>query len=139
MLKGMSPSTAQPRSRSRLPTPKKGKRKSVAQRWLSWWPVLLGIAVTPLALRAADVLSLRGPDGLRMLYPYVVIIKNHLPWFSHDNCENFAQIIMYVQFIIYGFFLKISMRIYPFFTAALLTLVLHGIGVGFLISVAHVP
>jgi hypothetical protein len=133
----MSPSTAQPRSRSRLPAPKKGKQKSVAKRLLAWWPVLLGIAVTPLAMQTADVLVLRGPDGLRVLYPYVVIVKHHLPWVSHDKCEDFAQVIMYLQFVIYGLFLKLSMGTYPFFTAALQTLALHGIGVGFLICLAY--
>jgi hypothetical protein len=131
----MSPSPA--RARSHIPARKKGIRKTLAQRWLSWWPVLLGIAVTPIAMRAADVLALRGPDGLIMVYPYVVIIKNHLPWVTHETSENCAQAMMYIQFILYGLFLKVCLRSNRLVTAVLQTVVLHGVGAGFLIALAR--
>ncbi len=133
----MSATAVASRSRTRAGKKKTKKSSRTAPGWLSWWPVALGIAVTPFAMRAADILALRGPESLRMLYPYVDILRNHTPWLSTTATETAAQAMMYLQFPLYGLFLKIALRTYHFLIASIQTAVLHTLGLGFLMALAY--
>jgi hypothetical protein len=44
-------------------------RKKKSKTFLIWWPLLLGIVVTPLTIHFASILALEGPSALRLLYP----------------------------------------------------------------------
>jgi hypothetical protein len=66
----MSPSA----STTRKPASRK-KKKGASAGWFAWWPLVLGIMVTPLTVRAAGVMALAGPDALRTLYPYVLVLQ----------------------------------------------------------------
>src|ERR1700740_161684 len=59
----MAVSTAPAREKRRSTSGGARKRKSKKEPgWFAqWWPLLLGIAVTPLAIHAASIMALAGP------------------------------------------------------------------------------
>jgi hypothetical protein len=83
---------------------RKGKKKS---GWLTvWWPLLLGIAVTPFAIHAASIMALAGPGALTTLYPWVLLLKNPVLGLG----DNLSQSLMYVQFPLYGLLMAFVLR-----------------------------
>ena len=86
----------------RKPAAKRKSRKKQSTGWLAWWPVILGIVVTPFAVKAATLMALTGPDGLRLLYPWMLIPKLHVLGLSDSLGNGISQAMMYVQFPLYG-------------------------------------
>src|SRR5258708_1339643 len=86
----------------RKPAAKRKSRRKHSFSWLAWWPLVLGIAVTPFAVKAATLMALTGPDGLRLLYPWMLIPKLHLLGLSDSLSEAISQAMMYLQFPLYG-------------------------------------
>jgi hypothetical protein len=123
-----------PETRTRKP---RSKKKAARSGWKIWWPVLLGILVTPLALRAAAIMALEGPDALRMLYPFVALLKLHALGLPEELAGNLSQLMMYLQFPLYGLVMSLLLRITNVFSALLQTAALHLVTVGFLIAIAH--
>lgn len=62
----------------------------------------IGLAVTPIAVRAASVLALSGPAGLTMLYPFVQIVT--IPWLQVPGAirSPVTQWGIFLQFPLYG-------------------------------------
>ena len=81
------------------------KKKTAARGWLTWWPLLLGILVTPLTVRAAGVMALAGPDALRLLYPEVRLVQSHV--FTVEIAGTLSQAMMYLQFPLYGLLMAV--------------------------------
>ncbi len=102
-----------------------------------WWPLLLGMLVTPVALRAAAVMALEGPDSLRMLYPFVLLLKLRALGISEELANNLSQLMMYLQFPMYGLFMSLILRSRGWLSALMQTVALHFLTVGFLIGIAH--
>lgn len=119
MLEGMSPA---PKKRSR--------RKKKSAGWLAWWPLLLGIAITPLTVRAAGILALTGPAALRMLYPFALLPAEHAIGLRDAIGETASQAMMYLQFPLYGLLLMLAMRWWRVGTALLAIAALHLAGAG---------
>src|SRR5271154_551987 len=88
----------------RKPAARRRSRKKQTSGWLTWWPVILGIAVTPFAVKAATLMALTGPDGLRLLYPWMLIPKLHFLGLSDSLSGTISQAMMYLQFPFYGVF-----------------------------------
>lgn len=92
------------------PAAKRKPRKKKAGGWLPWWPLLLGILVTPFAVKAATVMALTGPDGLRVLYPWMLLPKLHLFGLGDPVADAISEGMMYLQFPLYGLLGVISLR-----------------------------
>jgi len=86
------------------------RRRKGGSGWAAWIPFILGIVMTPVALRAASILALSGPGGMTLLYPFVQILQNPLLHGANGLADPVAQGIMYLQFPIYGL---IMARIIP--------------------------
>jgi len=118
--------------------PRTAKKKNKARSGFArWWPVLAGILLTPVALRAAAVLALEGPDSLRMLYPFVALLKLRALGLPETLAENLSQLMMYLQFPMYGLFMSLMLRFSNVIPALLQTVALHVLTVAFLIGIAH--
>jgi hypothetical protein len=86
----------------RKPVAKRKSRRKQSSAWMAWWPVVLGIAVTPFAVKAATLMALTGPDALRLLYPWALVPKLHFLGLADSFGDAVSQAMMYLQFPIYG-------------------------------------
>ena len=89
------------------------KRKKPSYGWFLWGPVILGIAVTPLAVKTAEILPLMGAGGLmklRFLYPFAMLLREHALGLSEANREALSRIMLYIQFPLYGLFVTLVMK-----------------------------
>jgi hypothetical protein len=114
----------------------KGKRRSPARKRKSgsgffrlWWPLLLGLAVTPFTVHAASILALEGPAGLRMLYPYVLL--------AQQPSLDFSQWMMYLQFPLYGLLMVLVLRFKGIATALGAAIFVHAAGILAQLAMAH--
>lgn len=128
----MSPTATQ-----RKPTTRKKKKKAASAGWITWWPLLLGILVTPLTVRAAAVMALAGPDALRMLYPYVQLVQNPLLAFPTEVASTLSQAMMYLQFPLYGLLAALILRAKGLLPALITVAAAHFGAVGIVIALAH--
>jgi hypothetical protein len=129
----MSPSAS---ATQRKPAARR-KKKSAASGWLTWWPLLLGIAVTPLTVRAAGVMALAGPDALRTLYPYVLLLQNHMFGLPGELAGTLSQWMMYLQFPLYGLLMALVLRAKGLTAAVITTVVAHFGAVAAVLALAH--
>jgi hypothetical protein len=125
----MSPTATQRRTTTRK------KKKTAARGWITWWPLLLGILVTPLTVRAAGVMALAGPDALRLLYPWVQLVQNHI--FTVEIAGTLSQAMMYLQFLLYGLLMALVLRAKGLLPAVITTAVAHFGAVGIVVVLAH--
>jgi hypothetical protein len=121
----------------RKPAAKRKSRKKQPSGWLTWWPVILGIAVTPFAVKAATLMALTGPDGLRLLYPWMLIPKLHLLGLSDSLGNGISQAMMYLQFPLYGIIAMLIHRSKGPVAAILQVALVHLLAVGLLFVAAH--
>ena len=92
-------------------TPKKrSRKKQKSGRWLAWWPLILGVVITPFAVRAAGILALTGPEALRMLYPFALLPAEHAVGLHESLADAASQAMMYLQFPLYGLLTMLVMR-----------------------------
>jgi hypothetical protein len=112
-------------------------RKTKSKTFLIWWPLLLGIVVTPLTIHFASILALEGPSALRLLYPYVLLIKDPAFGLSSDMGNALSQGMMYAQFPIYGLVMALTLRSRSVASALGTVVVVHGLGVFVLFLMAH--
>src|SRR5271168_1528275 len=127
-------------SASTLPKRKPARRKSRKKQtsgWIAWWPFALGIAVTPIAVKAATLMALTGPDGLRLLYPWMLIPKLHLLGLSDSLGNGISQAMMYLQFPLYGLAAMLIHRSKGAVQAILALALVHLLAVGLLFVAAH--
>jgi hypothetical protein len=116
---------------------KRKSRKKQTSGWLAWWPVILGIAVTPFAVKAATLMALTGPDGLRLLYPWMLIPKLHFLGLSDSLGDNTSQAMMYLQFPLYGLIAMLIHRSKGAVAAIWQVALIHLLAVGLLFVAAH--
>ncbi|HEY0758521.1 MAG TPA: hypothetical protein VGD59_04610 [Acidisarcina sp.] len=113
------------------------RRKKSGRSWWLWWPVLAGVLVTPLARRSAAVLALEGPGALQTLYPWIALLRLHLFGLSEQWTSSLTQIVMYVQFPLYGLFMALTMRSHGVARSLMWTILLHALPLAFLIAAAY--
>jgi hypothetical protein len=121
----------------RKPAAKRKSRKKQDSRWLAWWPLILGIVVTPFAVKAATLMALTGPDGLRLLYPWMLVPKLHFLGLADSLADSVSQVLMYLQFPVYGFIATLIYRAKGALPAILQVALLHLLAVGLLFVTAH--
>ena len=127
----MSPVATQRKRRKR-------RRPSLPVSWLSWWPLLLALIVTPFAVRAASVLALSGPAALRLLYPCVVLVQAHAPaTLAPEQRDALAEWVMWAQFPAYGLLAVLAGRWRGMGAGLLAALVVHGVAVGAAVGFAR--
>jgi hypothetical protein len=129
----MSPSAS---ATQRKPATRR-KKKNASAAWWTWWPLLLGIIVTPLTVRAAGVMALAGPDALRTLYPYVLLLQNHALGLPGELAANLSQWMMYLQFPLYGLLMTLVLRSKALLAAAITVAVVHFAAVVMVIALGH--
>jgi hypothetical protein len=111
-------------ARTRAP---RSKKKSIIPHWLLVIaPLLAGILMTPVAAWAASILAMSGPQALRLLYPFVPVIQQHI---ATNEDAALAQWIMYGQFPAYGLIWMLMARLTRGSAGALSVVVLHCLGV----------
>ena len=113
------------------------KKKAPARAWYEWWPVALGAAVTPFAIRAAGVLALQGGNGMRLLYPYVLLLQERALGLPADAAAELAQGMMYLQFPLYGLFMVLAMRGKSILGGLFMAVLLHIVGIIFVFAMAQ--
>jgi hypothetical protein len=64
--------------------------------------VVVGILLTPVALEAASVMALSGPDALSALFPWAQAVKASILQLPADVVMGTSQLLMYLQFPLYG-------------------------------------
>jgi len=94
-------------------------------------PLVVGILVTPVALRMASILALSGVDALTMLYPWVEVAKNPALGAAVDASFSVGQWVMYLQFPFYGLVMSWLWRTRGFVTAFAAVVFIHIGGIGF--------
>jgi hypothetical protein len=114
----------------RKPAAKRKSRKKQTSGWVGWWPLIVGIAVTPLAVKAATLMALTGPDGLRLLYPWMLVAKLRFLGVPDALGDAISQAMMYLQFPLYGVFGMAVHRAKGAGSAILSLAMLHLIAVG---------
>lgn len=78
-----------------------------------WWPLIVGIAVTALTVKTAEILPLMGPGGLmklRLLYPFAMLLREHMLGLSESLRESLSHWMLYAQFPLYGVYAMVAMR-----------------------------
>lgn len=102
---------AKARSRARNSRPKQDTRARTAKRrgpaqdhsvWSVLLPLALGIAVTFGTVRLAVILTFMGPQAFTLLYPWVAVFSGHPIGLSYDNASAISQMLLYLQFPLYG-------------------------------------
>lgn len=116
---------------------RKKKKKSASAGWLTWWPFLVGIAITPFTVRIAGVMALAGPNALRALYPYVQLAQSHALGCSADIASSLSQAMMYLQFPLYGLLMSLVLRSKGFLHALITTAIVHFGAVAIVVALAH--
>ncbi len=102
------------------------KRKSKSPGFLAvWWPLLVGIAVTPLAIHAASIMALAGPSALMTLYPWVLLLKSPAIGLAPLLGDNLSQLLMYIQFPLYGMLMALILRSKSWWSALLIAGAVH--------------
>jgi hypothetical protein len=113
------------------------KKKKGGGSWLAGIPFLLGVVASPLAVRAASVLALSGPNALTLLFPFMEIVQSPMfklpPMYAHPA----AQWVMYLQFPLYGLLMTVLLRSRRFLAALGAAVFLHGAAVVAAILLLH--
>lgn len=105
---------------------------------MSWWPLLLGIAVTPFTIRLAGILTLTGPGAFSYLYPYVALLRSSALGLSNGLENDISQCMMYLQFPLYGLLATLVMRSKSVWAGIVAVAIAHGLGVILLLAIAHI-
>lgn len=103
--------------------------KETNSSWLIGVPLLAGIVAAPIALHAAGILALSGPNALTVLYPFVEIASSSVLRLPTEIANSMAQWVMYLQFPLYGLLMTQLMRSRSILTAIGGILFLHGAGI----------
>lgn len=104
-----SSTTARPRRSAGAGSRRKG-RKSGGRGWISLLPLLLCLAVTPLAVRSASILALEGPKAFALLYPWVEVLRSPALRLGDALAGTLSQWAMYLQFPLYGLLMTLTFR-----------------------------
>jgi len=121
----MPVTTAPAREKRRSSTSRKRKKKDSGGFLTLWWPLLLGIVVTPFAIHAASIMALAGPRALMTLYPWVLLLKSPVIGFGTLIGDDLSQLLMYIQFPLYGALMSLILRTKSLWIALGITAAIH--------------
>jgi hypothetical protein len=115
----------------RAGTSKRKTKKAGGAGWLTWWPLLAGIAITFAAVKTAEILPLMGAGGLlklRLLYPYALLLKQPQLGLSEQTSDSWSQIMLYAQWVLYGLYATVAMKWKPLWKVLMQVAVVHLLG-----------
>lgn len=113
------------------------KQKRDLATGLQWGVFIFSVLATPVAIHAASILALSGPDELMMLFPFVQIVKSPAMRIPADLANITAQWIMYLQFPLYGLVAAKVMRPLGVAVGVGAAAALHCIGIAIAYFLAH--
>ena len=102
---------------------------------MAWWPLFVGIAITLLAVKTAEILPLMGPNGLfklRLLYPYALLLQQPQLGLSDQGSNILSQIMLYAQWVLYGLYVSVAIKWKSLGTALIQIAAIHFLGFGVL-------
>ena len=88
-------------------------------------PLLLGVLITPFALRAASIAALAGPKPFALLYPWVEVLRSRALHLPADLVSRASEWMMYLQFPLYGLIATLTWRAGRYLRAFITALILH--------------
>jgi hypothetical protein len=130
-VKQRSAAGAKPRSKS---------KKSAARSQWSWkslWPLLLCLAITPFAVRAAGILALEGPKAFALVYPWVEVVRSPALHVPPSWMDSLSQWIIYLQYPVYGLLMTLTFRADKHLRAFIFGLVAHFAGLFAVVVLAY--
>jgi hypothetical protein len=123
------PSSSASSSRKKRGAPKASARNSARGGWISLWPLLLGIAVTPFTVRLASIVALEGPKAFALLYPWVVVLRCRALHFPADLVGRSSEWMLFLQFPLYGLLMTLTYRAGRHLRAVIIGLIVHFTGI----------
>jgi len=116
---------------------KRGLKKSRAQGWWkALWPLLIGIIITPVAVRAASLMALEGPKAFALLYPWVDVLRSRVLHSPADLVGHASEYMLYLQFPLYGLLMTFTFRAGRHLRAIIIGLMAHFTGLLLVIILA---
>ena len=82
-------------------------------------------------------MAIAGPGALMMLYPYVLLLKEPALGLSSELGNNLSQLMMYLQFPLYGLVMALTLRSKSLWTAIATAAVMHFAAVLILFLIGH--
>jgi hypothetical protein len=120
--------------RAKKSTPRKRKKASQPMAPI-WLPLVVGVIITLVAVKTAEILPLMGPGGLfklQLLYPYALLLKLPQLGLSEQTSELWSQVMLYAQWTLYGLYVTVMMRRKTLGYALMQIAVIHLLGCGLL-------
>lgn len=114
-----------PASSAAVSRRKRGARKSVRGGWTALVPLLVGILITPFALRSASIVALAGPKAFALLYPWVEVLRSRALHLPAATVGTASEWMMYLQFPLYGLVAMLTWRAGRYLRAFITALILH--------------
>jgi hypothetical protein len=105
-----------------------------------WTLVLAGIVAAYFTVHYAEVAPLLGPDGLfrlRLIAPLAMLAHQPQLGVPETMADTIAQILMYLQFPLYGFLLGILWRAAGFLRATTAVVLTHGLAIAAVLVLAQ--
>ncbi|HEY1807712.1 MAG TPA: hypothetical protein VGG42_04070 [Acidobacteriaceae bacterium] len=125
-----------PASSAAISRRKRGTRKPARRGWTALLPLLLGILITPLALRAASIVALAGPKPFALLYPWVEVLRSRTLHLPSNLVGTASEWMMYLQFPLYGLIMTLTWRAGRYLRAFITGLILHFSGLVAVVALA---
>ncbi len=92
----------------------KPKSKKKSRGWLQWWPVVVGIALVPFAVRAVDILALTGRWQAWAVAPWSFLLQGNPLHLSPAGADYLAEAVLDAQFPVYGvMYVLLTRRLRP--------------------------
>jgi hypothetical protein len=127
------PSSSPATSRKR-----RGARKSFSRGWWkAFWPVLIGIAITPFTVRLASILALEGPRAFALLYPWFDVLRSRVLHSPADLVGRSYEYMLYLQFPLYGLLMTLTFRAGRHLRALIIGLSVHFTGLLLVVVLAY--
>lgn len=102
------PSASAAKRTAKLRKPRASSRSR--DNWLHFWPLVVCLAITPFAVRGADIVALEGPRPFALLYPWIEVLRCPAFHLSADLVSTLSQWLLYLQFPIYGVLMTLACR-----------------------------
>ncbi len=117
---------------------KRGPRKTLARGWWkAFWPLLIGIILTPFTVRLAGVLALEGPKAFALLYPWFDVLRSRVLHSPADLVGHSYEYMLYLQFPLYGLLMTFTFRAGRHLRALIIGLLAHFTGLLLVIILAY--
>jgi len=86
-------------------------------------------------------MALAGPSALTTLYPWVLVLKSPVLGLANVLGENLSQLLMYIQFPLYGVLMALILRAKSLWVAIGVVAATHFAAVAavYLVAGSHIP